>query len=125
MATAQSGLAVAGLRVWGSESAAALCCVAGWQAGKLADARTLIQKGVEFCPNSEDVWLEAARLQNPDTAKAVLARGVASIPNSVKLWVQVSAPPPGGDSTACCRGGGSNAFRTNCRPAASGKTWCH
>jgi pre-mRNA-processing factor 6 len=64
-------------------------------AGKLGEARKLIAKGCEMCPTSEDVWLEAARLQTPDNAKAVLARGVAAIPNSVKLWIQVgrSIPP--------------------------------
>ena len=41
-----------------------------------------------MCPASEDVWLEAARLQSPENAKAVLARGVAAIPDSVKLWMQ-------------------------------------
>lgn len=32
-------------------------------AGKLADARKLAMQGCELCPNSEDMWLEAARLQ--------------------------------------------------------------
>ena len=62
-------------------------------AGKLADARHLAAKGCELCPTSEDVWLEAARLQTPETAKAVLARGVAAIPTSVKLWMQVCPIP--------------------------------
>lgn len=48
-------------------------------------ARELITQGCEQCPAQEDVWLEAARLQPPETAKAVLARGVARIPDSVKL----------------------------------------
>lgn len=56
-------------------------------AGQVAKARELIIKGCELCPGSEDVWLEAARLQTPENAKAILARGVASIPNSVKLWI--------------------------------------
>ncbi|KAK9809995.1 hypothetical protein WJX72_003070 [[Myrmecia] bisecta] len=59
-------------------------------AGKLGEARKLLQKGCEQCPTSEDVWLEAARLQTPENAKAVLARGVAAIPNSVKLWMQAA-----------------------------------
>jgi pre-mRNA-processing factor 6 len=48
-------------------------------------ARELITKGCEMCPGAEDVWLEAARLQPPEAAKAVLARGVAHIPDGVKL----------------------------------------
>lgn len=31
--------------------------------GKLQTARNLIMQGCEMCPKSEDVWLEAARLQ--------------------------------------------------------------
>lgn len=58
-------------------------------AGRLAQARQLIAEGCEHCPHSEDVWLEAARLQTPENAKAVLARGVAAIPTSVKIWMQV------------------------------------
>ncbi|KAG5281715.1 hypothetical protein AALO_G00047990 [Alosa alosa] len=42
--------------------------------GKLQVARNLIMKGTEMCPKSEDVWLEAARLQPGDTAKAVVAQ---------------------------------------------------
>jgi len=62
------------------------------QAGKGAQARLLLQKGCEFCPTSDDIWLEAARMQsNPDNGKAVLARGVAALPNSIKLWLQARA----------------------------------
>eukprot|EP00879_Flechtneria_rotunda_P002532 GHRR01002730.1.p1 GENE.GHRR01002730.1~~GHRR01002730.1.p1 ORF type:complete len:774 (+),score=274.42 GHRR01002730.1:968-3289(+) len=57
------------------------------KAGKLQVARTIIAEGCEKCPTSEDVWLEAARLQPPEMAKAVLARGVANIPTSYKLWI--------------------------------------
>jgi len=59
-------------------------------AGKVAAARQFIQKGCEKCPKSEDVWLEAVRLQTPENAKAVLARGVQEIPTSVKLWMQAA-----------------------------------
>jgi hypothetical protein len=57
-----------------------------------------VAKDCELCPGSEDVWLESARLQTPDNAKAILARGVAAIPSSVKLWMQArrAAPPPRG-----------------------------
>ena len=59
-------------------------------AGKIPAARQLLHRGVEECPGSEDVWLEAARLQTPDNAKAILARGVMSLPNSVRLWLQAA-----------------------------------
>jgi len=53
-------------------------------AGKLADARKLIQKGCDLCPTSEDVWLEFARLSKPEDAKAIVAKGVGAIPTSVR-----------------------------------------
>eukprot|EP00899_Mesostigma_viride_P008244 jgi/Mesvir1/17420/Mv08704-RA.1 len=56
-------------------------------AGKIQAARSLITKGCEECPTSEDVWLEASRLQTPENAKAVLAQGVRAIPTSVKIWM--------------------------------------
>ena len=56
-------------------------------AGKLSAARQLAQQGCDSCPGNEDMWLECARLQPPDAAKAVLARGVAALPLSVKLWL--------------------------------------
>lgn len=71
--------------VWASlktESALLLCRA-------MAEARKLIMKGCDLCPTSEDVWLEAARLQTPEHAKALLARGVSYNQTSVKLWIQV------------------------------------
>jgi pre-mRNA-processing factor 6 len=59
-------------------------------AGRLPQARELIMKGCELCPGNEDVWLEAARLQTAENAKAILARGVAALPDSVKLWMQAA-----------------------------------
>ena len=55
----------------------------------MPEARKLIMKGCDLCPTSEDVWLEAARLQTPEHAKALLARGVSYNQTSVKLWIQV------------------------------------
>ena len=49
-------------------------------------------QGIEACSKNEDVWLEAARLQTQENARAVLARGVQALPNSVKLWMQVGCP---------------------------------
>ncbi|KAG2447955.1 hypothetical protein HYH02_006984 [Chlamydomonas schloesseri] len=70
-------------------------------AGKLPEARKLVMQGCELCPNSEDIWLEAARLQTPDNAKALLARGVAQLPESTKLWM--AAARLEGDDTAKAR----------------------
>ena len=49
------------------------CCATEEGAGKLVQARQVIRDGCRACPASEDVWLEAARLQTPENAKAVLA----------------------------------------------------
>lgn len=57
-------------------------------AGKVVAARDIIAKGCEECPKSEDVWLEAARLNNVDNAKIILANAVQHIPQSVRLWLR-------------------------------------
>ena len=49
-----------------------------------------VRQGCEACPNAEDVWLEAARLQPPDTAKGVVAQAVRQLPNSVRLWLKAA-----------------------------------
>ncbi|OXB72732.1 UNVERIFIED_CONTAM: hypothetical protein H355_012073 [Colinus virginianus] len=56
-------------------------------AGKLQAARELMASGCQHCPKSEDVWLEAARLEKPRAAKAVLAKAVTLLPHSVRLWL--------------------------------------
>lgn len=58
--------------------------------GKLQTARNLIMKGCEMCPRSEDVWLEAIRLQPLDIGKAVVAEAVKRLPQSVKLWIKAA-----------------------------------
>ncbi|RLN71929.1 hypothetical protein BBJ28_00015319 [Nothophytophthora sp. Chile5] len=59
-------------------------------AGKIVQARRIIAQGCESCPTQEDVWLEAARLQNPENAKTVLAKAVRHVPKSVKVWLQAA-----------------------------------
>jgi pre-mRNA-processing factor 6 len=60
-------------------------------AGKLVAARGVMKEGCRACPANEDVWLEAARLQTPDNAKAVLAEAIKKIPTSVKVWLQAAS----------------------------------
>ncbi|KAH8098417.1 hypothetical protein JL720_1360 [Aureococcus anophagefferens] len=56
-------------------------------AGKAIAARKLIKLGCDTCPESEGVWLEAARLQSGDAnARSMLALAVGKLPTSVKLW---------------------------------------
>ncbi|TPX31829.1 hypothetical protein SmJEL517_g04892 [Synchytrium microbalum] len=60
-------------------------------AGKLALAREIMAKGCEECSKSEDVWLEAARLNTTDNAKVILANAVRSLPQSVKIWMRAAS----------------------------------
>merc|ERR1719247_4114486 len=59
-------------------------------AGKIQQARGLMAQGCKHCPNNEDVWLEAARLEKPQSAKAVVAKAVKSLPHSVRLWIDAA-----------------------------------
>lgn len=58
--------------------------------GKIQSARNLIMQGTEMCPKSEDVWLEAARLQPQDLSKGVIAQAIRQIPNSVRVWIKAA-----------------------------------
>ena len=60
-------------------------------AGKTLAARKMIAVGCDACPDSEDVWLEAARLSGGDAAaKTILAKAVTKIPTSTKLWLEAA-----------------------------------
>ncbi|KAI2502948.1 HAT (Half-A-TPR) repeat [Fragilaria crotonensis] len=59
-------------------------------AGKILQARKLIQEGCETCPTNEDVWLEAARLHPPNVAKSILATAVRRIPTSTKVFLRAA-----------------------------------
>lgn len=58
--------------------------------GKVQIARNLIMAGCEMNLLSEDLWLEAARLQPIDTAKAVIAQAARHIPHSVRIWIKAA-----------------------------------
>lgn len=58
--------------------------------GKVQMARNLIMRGCEINPLSEDLWLEAARLQPLDTARACIAQAARHIPTSVRIWIKAS-----------------------------------
>lgn len=59
-------------------------------AGKTAQARKLIMEGCEICPDSEDVWLEAARLHPPEQGKTILAAAARRMPTSVKIYLKAA-----------------------------------
>jgi pre-mRNA-processing factor 6 len=55
--------------------------------GKLDEARNIISQGVVQCEGSEDVWIEAIRLEPADTQKAMVTAAIQKVPKSVKLWM--------------------------------------
>ncbi len=59
-------------------------------AGKMLTARKLITQACQICADSEDVWIEAARLHTVENAKVILAEAVKKVPNSVKVWMQAA-----------------------------------
>lgn len=69
---------------------------AGWIAaarveeldGKLLTGRNILGQGLQNCPESEDLWLEAVRLESPEKSKSLLAKAVSCLPKSVKLWLE-------------------------------------
>lgn len=52
--------------------------------------QTFVWKSVISAHQSEDVWLEAARLQPGDTAKAVVAQAVRHLPQSVRIYIRAA-----------------------------------
>ena len=59
-------------------------------AGKLKEARHIIEEGCRNNPTNEDVWLEFARMSPPDKSKRILAEAVTHCPTSVKIWMAAS-----------------------------------
>ncbi|KAF2455314.1 pre-mRNA-splicing factor prp1 [Lineolata rhizophorae] len=61
-------------------------------AGKSVAARNVIARGCEFCPKSEDVWLEAIRLNkngvDNHNAKIIAANAIKNNDRSVRLWIE-------------------------------------
>jgi len=57
-------------------------------AGKMGKARQLLSQGIELCPISDDIVLEAIRMWKEQThnAKVIAAEAIKRNPNSVRLW---------------------------------------
>jgi len=58
--------------------------------GKLQEARNILAQACQNFLDCEDVWLEAARLTQPERVKAFLAKAVQTMPTSKKLWLQAA-----------------------------------
>ncbi|KAF2835170.1 hypothetical protein M501DRAFT_982756 [Patellaria atrata CBS 101060] len=57
-------------------------------AGKIVTARKVIADGCRNCPKSEDVWLEAIRLNDNYNAKIIAANAIKNNDRSVPLWIE-------------------------------------
>ncbi|KAL1976398.1 hypothetical protein VTN31DRAFT_2680 [Thermomyces dupontii] len=57
-------------------------------AGRIVAARNYIAKGCELCPKSEDVWLEAIRLNDNHNAKIIAANAIKHNDRSTRLWIE-------------------------------------
>jgi pre-mRNA-processing factor 6 len=56
-------------------------------AGKAVAARNVIARGCEYCPKSEDAWLENIRLNNNHNAKIIAANALKHNDRSTRLWI--------------------------------------
>lgn len=57
-------------------------------AGKVVAARNVIARGCEFCPKSEDAWLENIRLNDNHNAKIIAANAIKHNDHSTRLWIE-------------------------------------
>jgi pre-mRNA-processing factor 6 len=57
-------------------------------AGKIVAARSVIARGCEHCPKSEDAWLENIRLNDNHNAKIIAANAIKNNDRSVRLWIE-------------------------------------
>ncbi|KYQ89763.1 TPR repeat-containing protein [Tieghemostelium lacteum] len=55
--------------------------------GDIAEARKIIEQACISCPDSEEVWIENAKLQTPEKAKYILGQAIKILPHSVKIWL--------------------------------------
>ena len=57
-------------------------------AGKIVAARNVIARGCEYCPKSEDAWLENIRLNDNHNAKIIAANAIKNNDKSTRLWIE-------------------------------------
>ena len=51
------------------------------------DARLLLSRAVECCPQHVELWLALARLETYDNAKKVLNKARQAIPTDPAIWI--------------------------------------
>jgi len=57
-------------------------------AGKIVAARNVIARGCEYCPKSEDAWLENIRMNDNHNAKIIAANAIKNNDRSTRLWIE-------------------------------------
>ena len=57
-------------------------------ASKIVAARNVIARGCEYCPKSEDAWLENIRLNDNYNAKIIAKNALEKNDTSVRLWIE-------------------------------------
>ena len=57
-------------------------------AGKIVAARNVIARGCEYCPKSEDGWLENIRLNENHNARIIAKNALEKNDTSVRLWIE-------------------------------------
>ncbi|KAI9875461.1 MAG: hypothetical protein M1830_008457 [Pleopsidium flavum] len=57
-------------------------------AGKIVAARNVIARGCEYCPKSEDAWLENIRMNDNHNAKIIAANAIKNNDHSTRLWIE-------------------------------------
>ncbi|KAL9614817.1 MAG: hypothetical protein Q9167_000727 [Letrouitia subvulpina] len=56
-------------------------------AGKEQAARSIIARGCQTTPESEDVWIENIQINENHNAKIIAANAITHIPHSTRLWL--------------------------------------
>ena len=67
--------------------------------GRLNEARNIIRRACNACPNDEEVWIEALRLHPPDEGRGIAAQALRRLPKSVNLWLRASSLESGPNGT--------------------------
>ncbi|EAR98979.1 Pre-mRNA splicing factor, putative (macronuclear) [Tetrahymena thermophila SB210] len=55
--------------------------------GKIQEARNVLYQGLPHCETSDEIWVEIARLETPEKARALLAKAATILPKSLKIWL--------------------------------------
>lgn len=64
------------------------------KAGNLKSAKDLSQEACNACQDSEDIWIEAARLESFSQSRALLTRASEVLPNSINIWMLLASKEP-------------------------------